>query len=87
MFSLKCVSFNHKSPRFCRSNLFLCFVKIAFTWVKPASAMYEVGNTGKKSSAAAVSLGYLVAVLILLIFGEVFTFEQCFSFEVHLHFK
>ena len=28
--------------------------------------MYEVGNAGKKGWAAAVSLGYLVAVLILL---------------------
>ena len=28
--------------------------------------MYEVGNAGKKGTAAALNLGYLVAVLILL---------------------
>ena len=39
---------------------------IAFTWLKPASTMYEVGNAGKKGSAAVLSLGYLLVVLILL---------------------
>ena len=32
----------------------------------PASAMYEIGNASKKGSAGALSLGYLVAALILL---------------------
>ena len=57
---LKFVSLSLMSPRFCRYNLFLCFIKIAFTWLKPASAMYEVGNASKKGSAAALSLGYLL---------------------------
>ena len=37
-----------------------------FTWLKPASAMYDVGNASKNGSAAALSLTYIVAVLILL---------------------
>ena len=45
---------------------FLCFVKIAFTWLKPASVMYEVGNAMKSGLAAALRLGYLLSVLILL---------------------
>ena len=59
------MSISRKSPRFCGFNLFLSFVKIAFTWLNPASAMYEVKNARKNCSAAAVSLGYLEAVLIL----------------------
>ena len=39
---------------------------MAFTWLKQASDMCEVGNASKKGSAAAVSLGYLVTVLMLL---------------------
>ena len=60
---LKIVSFSRKSTRFCG---FLCFVKITFTWLIPASIMYEVGNGSKNGSVAARSLGYSVAVLILL---------------------
>ena len=79
------MSLSRKSLRFCRFNVFLSFVKIAFTWLTSASAMYEVGNASKKGLAAAVSLGYIVTVLILLIFGKVFTFEQHFHFKVHMH--
>ena len=58
--------FSHISPLFCRFSQFLCFVKIVFTWLIPASTMCEVWNAGMKGSAAAVSLGYLVAVFIWL---------------------
>ena len=60
------MSFSRKSPWFCRFNLFLCFVKIVFAWLRPASTIYEVGNADKNGVAADRRLGYLVALLILL---------------------
>ena len=60
------MSFSRKSPRFCRFNLFLYFVKIAFTWLRPTSYMVEVWKVSKKVPAAALSWRYLVAVLTLL---------------------
>ena len=60
------MSISCKSTRLSRFNLFVCFVKIAFTWLRPASAMHAVRNARKNGSAAAQSLGDLVAVVILL---------------------
>ena len=42
------------------------FVKIVFTWQKPASAVYEAWNTSTNCSTAALSLRYLPIVLLLL---------------------
>ena len=47
------------------------FVKIVFTWLIPASIMYEVGNARKKGSAGALRLGYLIAVLVLLQYSAI----------------
>ena len=54
-------------------DLFLCFVKIEFTWLKLASTICEVGNASKNGSATALSLGYLVAVLMLLQYSAMFS--------------
>ena len=35
--------------------MFICFVKIVFTWLRPASVMYEDGNASKNGSVAALS--------------------------------
>ena len=53
------MSFRRKSPRY-------WLVKIAVKRLIPASTMHEVGNASKKGSSAALSLGYLVTVLVLL---------------------
>ena len=48
--------------------------------------MYEVGNVSKNGVAAAVRLGYFVAVFILLQYlARFLLIEQCFSFKVHTH--
>ena len=47
-----------KKMRFCGFSLVLCLVKIALTWRKPASTMFEVGNASKIGSSVALSLGY-----------------------------
>ena len=47
-------------------SVFVYFVAITFTWLIPASIMYEVWNACKKGSTAALSMGYSIAGLILL---------------------
>ena len=47
-------------------NMLFCCIKIAFTWLNPASVMGGVWSASKNGLIAALSLGYLVAVLILL---------------------
>ena len=84
---LKLVSSRRKSPRFCRFNLFLCFVKITFTWIIPASAMYEVGNVKERFGCCSELRVLSSNIDIASIFGEVFTFEQFLRFEVHMHYK
>ncbi|KRZ70335.1 hypothetical protein T10_10199 [Trichinella papuae] len=42
--------FMRKSPRISRFSLFLCFDKIAFTWLRPASTRYELGNATSRSA-------------------------------------
>ena len=49
--------------------------------------MFEAGNTGTKGSAVAVSLGNLVAVLILLQYSlTLLILKRHISFEVYVHF-
>ena len=52
-------------------------------WLRVASAMYEVSNGSKKGSAAAMSLRYLVAVLILLQYYAILLLNKAFASRSH----
>ena len=45
--------------------------------------MYEVGNASKKGSTAAMRLGYLVAVLILLQYYAILLLNKAFALRSH----
>ena len=79
------MSYSRKSLRFCRFHLFLCFVNITFKGLRPATTIYEVGNASKNGSAATLSLGYIVAVLIFLSYSVRFLLLNNVSFEAHMH--
>ena len=70
-----CELYSQITTRLSRFNLLLGFVKNAFTWQKPASAMYEVRNDTRKRSAAAMTIGVLSSIIdISPLFTEIFYF-------------